>query len=174
MKIDITGDPGTGNTYMEIHIGSVHNFNPNLATVNYNYNGASQKPTKVISELPHAERELLKVAILQYVAKLARYVSKDWKNRYDTLWKNILSLPEVEAEVYNPGRQKGTTFNRKLIANILYIMCTENVIKDKNATTLAEALEANKEHSVRSQLGQYPLDSDIRQKVTQLIASVGR
>lgn len=53
-------------------------------------------------------------------------------------------------------------------------MCTENVIKDKNATTLAEALEANKEYSVRSQLGQYPLDSDIRQKVTQLIASVGR
>lgn len=53
-------------------------------------------------------------------------------------------------------------------------MCTENVIKDKNATTLAEALEANKEHSVRNQLGQYPLDSDIRQKVTQLIASVDR
>lgn len=174
MKIDITGDPGTGNTYMEIHIGSVHNFNPNLTTVNYNYNGASQKPTKVISELPHAERELLKVAILQYVAKLAQYVSNEWKNRYHTLWKNILEIPEVEAEVFNPGRQKGTTFNRKLIANILYIMCTENVIKDKNATTLAEALEANKEHSVRSQLGQYPLDSDIRQKVTQLIASVGR
>ena len=134
----------------------------------------SQKPTTAIQELPDAEREQRKAAILQYVAKLARYVSKDWKNRYDTLWKNILSLPEVEAEVYNPGRQKGTTFNRKLIANILYIMCTENVIKDKNATTLAEALEANKEHSVRSQLGQYPLDSDIRQKVTQLIASVGR
>lgn len=171
MQLEIIGNPGTGNTFMEVHI---ENYNPNLTTVVNNYNGVSQKPTTAIQELPDAEREQRKAAILQYVTKLARYVSKDWKNRYDTLWKNILSLPEVEAEVYNPGRQKGTTFNRKLIANILYIMCTENVIKDKNATTLAEALEANKEHSVRSQLGQYPLDSDIRQKVTQLIASVGR
>lgn len=171
MQLEIIGNPGTGNTFMEVHI---ENYNPNLTTVVNNYNGVSQKPTTAIQELPDAEREQRKAAILQYVAKLARYVSKDWKNRYDTLWKNILSLPEVEAEVYNPGSQKGTTFNRKLIANILYIMCTENVIKDKNATTLAEALEANKEHSVRSQLGQYPLDSDIRQKVTQLIASVGR
>lgn len=173
MKIDITGDPGTGNTYMEIHIGSVHNFNPNLTTVNYNYNGASQKPTKVISELPHAERELLKVAILQYVAKLAQYVSNEWKNRYVTLWKNILAIPEVEAEVFNPGRQKGTTFNRNLIANILYLMCNENVFTEKNATTLTVTLENSKDHSVRSQLGQYP-PSDIREKVMQLIAPAVR
>ena len=170
MKIDITGDPGTGNTYMEIHIGSVHNFNPNLTTVNYNYNGASQKPTKVISELPHAERELLKVAILQYVAKLAQYVSNEWKNRYHTLWKNILEIPEVEAEVFNPGRQKGTTFNRNLIANILYIMCNDGVIVETNATKLTEELEGDKDHPVRAKLKENPFNRDITDKILSLLS----
>ena len=170
MKIDITGDPGTGNTYMEIHIGSVHNFNPNLTTVNYNYNGASQKPTKVISELPHAERELLKVAILQYVAKLAQYVSNEWKNRYVTLWKNILAIPEVEAEVFNPGRQKGTTFNRNLIANILYIMCNDGVIVETNATKLTEELEGDKDHPVRAKLKENPVNRDITDKILSLLS----
>ena len=38
-----------------------------------------------------------------------------------TLWRSILALPEVDAVVYNPGKQKNTTFNRNLIANIIYI-----------------------------------------------------
>ena len=175
MDINITGNPGTGNTFQEIHIDTVQNYNPNATTVINNNYGDKQKPAPATEKvLQDAEREQRKAEIMDYVAKLKNYVAKDWKNRYESLWKEILALPEVNAEVYEPGRQQGTTFNRNLIANILYIMCTENVIKDKNATTLAEALEANKEHSVRSQLGQYPLDSDIRQKVTQLIASVGR
>ena len=170
MQLEIIGNPGTGNTFMEVHI---ENYNPNLTTVVNNYNGVSQKPTTAIQELPDAEREQRKAAILQYVAKLAQYVSNEWKNRYVTLWKNILAIPEVEAEVFNPGRQKGTTFNRNLIANILYIMCNENVFTEKNATTLTVTLENNKDHSVRSQLGQYP-PSDIREKVMQLIAPAAR
>lgn len=167
MQLEIIGNPGTGNTFMEVHI---ENYNPNLTTVVNNYNGVSQKPTTAIQELPDAEREQRKAAILQYVAKLARYVSKDWKNRYDTLWKNILSLPEVEAEVYNPGRQKGTTFNRNLIANILYIMCNDGVIVETNATKLTEELEGDKDHPVRAKLKENPVNRDITDKILSLLS----
>lgn len=172
MDINIKGNPGQGNTFQEINIGHVDNFNPNATTVVNNYYGEKQKPAPAAENvLQDAEREQRKAAILQYVAKLTQYVSKDWKNRYDTLWKNILALPEVEAEVYEPGKQKGTTFNRNLIAHIIYIMCKEGVIADNNATHLAIALEGDKDHPVRTQLGQYPSSRDIKDQVLQLIDS---
>ena len=128
MEINIKGNPGQGNTFQEIHINKVDNFNPNATTVINNYYGDKQKPAPAAEkELQNAEREQRKSDILQYVAKLTQYVSKEWKNRYETLWKNILALPEVEAEVYEPGKQKGTTFNRNLIAHIIYIMCKLSV-----------------------------------------------
>ena len=38
MKLDITGNPGTGNTFSETHIDYVENYNPNAQTViNNNY-----------------------------------------------------------------------------------------------------------------------------------------
>ena len=107
---------------------------------------------------------------MDYVAHLKPYVSKEWKNRYETLWRSILAIPEVDAVVYKPGKQKNTTFNRNLIANIIYIMCSENVIDEHNATTLTKILEHDKEHSVRSQLGIQPTDSTIAAKVRDLLA----
>ena len=123
MDINITGNPGTGNTFQEIHIDTVQNYNPNATTVINNNYGDKQKPAPATEKvLQDAEREQRKAEIMDYVAKLKNYVAKDWKNRYESLWKEILALPEVNAEVYEPGRQQGTTFNRNLIANILYIM----------------------------------------------------
>ena len=129
MDINITGNPGTGNTFQEIHIDTVQNYNPNATTVINNNYGDKQKPAPATEKvLQDAEREQRKAEIMDYVAKLKNYVAKDWKNRYESLWKEILALPEVNAEVYEPGRQQGTTFNRNLIANILY---TEPTLKSK-------------------------------------------
>ena len=152
MEINIKGDPGQGNTFQDIHINHVDNFNPNATTVVNNYYGDKQKSVPAAEKvLQDAEREKRKADILQYVAKLSQYVSKDWKNRYETLWKNILALPEVEAEVYEPGKQKGTTFNRNL------------------ATRLTIALEGDKEHSVRNQLREYPQNDGIKEKINDLL-----
>ena len=170
MEINIKGDPGQGNTFQEINIGHVDNFNPNATTVVNNYYGEKQKPAPAAEKvLQDAEREQRKAAILQYVARLTQYVSKDWKNRYDTLWKNILALPEVEAEVYEPGKQKGTTFNRNLIANIICMMVRTEVFTTNNATHLTIALEGDKEHSVRNQLREYPQNDDIKEKINDLL-----
>ena len=170
MEINIKGDPGQGNTFQDIHIDHVDNFNPNATTVVNNYYGDKQKSVPAAEKvLQDAEREKRKADILQYVAKLSQYVSKDWKNRYETLWKNILALHEVEAEVYEPGKQKGTTFNRNLIANIICMMVRTEVFTTNNATHLTIALEGDKEHSVRNQLREYPQNDDIKEKINDLL-----
>lgn len=106
---------------------------------------------------------------MQYVSNLKEkdYVAPAWKNRYETLWRSILDIPEVSAAIYKVGKQKDTTFNRNLVANIIYIMCKSGVISEQNATKLTEALEGNKEHSVRAQLGKLPDDAGIARKIKQ-------
>ena len=170
MDINITGNPGTGNTFQEIHIGTVQNYNPNATTViNNNYGDKQKLVSPSDKAMGDAEKEQRKAEIMDYVAHLKSFVSKEWKNRYETLWRSVLAIPEVDAIVYEPGKQKNTTFNRNLIANIIYIMCSENVIDEHNATTLTKALEHDKEHSVRSQLGIQPTDSTIADKVRDLL-----
>lgn len=170
MDINITGDPGTGNTFQDIHIGTVQNYNPNATTViNYNY-GEKQKAVPATDNvLQDAEREQRKAEIMEYVLRLKGYVAKEWKNRYESTWQKILAIPEVKEQVYAPGKQQGTTFNRNLVAHIIYIMCNAEVFTTKNATTLTIALEDNKEHSVRNQLGVYPDSKDITDKVSVLL-----
>lgn len=170
MDIKIEGNPGTGNTFQEIKIGYVENYNPNATTVINNHYGDRKKTAPAADE---SQRQLdilqRQTEILGYVDNLKQFVSKDWKNRYETLWRNILSLPEVSALIYDPGKQKDTTFNRNLVANILYIMCNQGIISETNATTLTVALEGDKEHSVRAQLGKAPDDKDLKRKIESLI-----
>lgn len=45
MDLKITGNPGTGNTFQEVHIGTVQNYNPNATTViNHNYGERHKAP----------------------------------------------------------------------------------------------------------------------------------
>lgn len=46
MKIDITGNPGTGNTFQEFNIQHVDNFNPNATTVINNYNNGIKQTSQ--------------------------------------------------------------------------------------------------------------------------------
>ena len=170
MDINITGNPGTGNTFQEIHIGTVQNYNPNATTVINNNYGDKQKPVSPSDKaMGDAEKEQCKAEIMDYVAHLKPYVSKEWKNRYETLWRSILAIPEVDAVVYKPGKQKNTTFNRNLIANIIYIMCNAGFYTDTNATALTIALEGNNEHSVRGQLAKEPADELLVKHVKALL-----
>lgn len=170
MDINIKGDPGTGNTFQEIHIGTVQNYVPNATTVINNNYGDKQKPAASVDKaIEGAEKEQRKAEIMDYVAQLKPFVSKEWKNRYETLWHSILAIPEVEAIVYDPGKQKNTTFNRNLIANIIYIMCKERILTTDNAATLAQALEGDKDHSVRAQLHTEPDEKLLVKHVKDLL-----
>lgn len=170
MDIKIEGNPGSGNTFQEIKIGYVENYNPNATTVINNHYG-DRKKTAPAADESQKQLDILQrqTEILDYVGNLKQYVAKDWKNRYETLWHNILSLPEVSALIYDPGKQKDTTFNRNLVANILYIMCNQGIISETNATTLTVALEHDKDHPVRAQLRKDPDDKDLMSKIESLI-----
>ena len=157
MDINIKGNPGTGNTFQEVHIGTVQNYNPNATTVINNNYGDKPKSTPAPDKtMQQAEREQRKAEIMEYVSRIKKYVANAWKNRYETTWRSVLDDSEVENLVFCPGKQKNTSFNRNLVANIIYIMCNAGFYAETNATTLAYALEGDKEHSVRQQLAKEP------------------
>ena len=170
MEVKIDGNPGTGNTFQEIKIGYVENYVPNATTVINNHYGESGKAK------PQTDRETSKAdllvrrgEIMQYVGNLRPYVSEKWKNRYEATWHAILDLPAVAAVIYEPGKQKDTSFNRNLVANIIYIMCGRHILIESNATKLTEALEGDKDHSVRAQLRTEPADAVLLREVKELL-----
>lgn len=94
MDINIKGNPGTGNTFQEIHIGTVQNYVPNATTVINNNYGDKQKPAASVDKaMEGAEKEQRKAEIMDYVAHLKPFVSKEWKNRYETLCIPFLPYP---------------------------------------------------------------------------------
>lgn len=170
MDINIKGNPGTGNTFQEVHIGTVQNYNPNATTViNYNYGDKPKAMSSSDNNMTDDEREHLKSEIMTYVSRIKQYVAKEWKNRYETTWRSVLDIPEVKSIVFSPGKQKDTLFNRNLVANIIYIMCNAGFYTDTNATALTIALEGNNEHSVRQQLAKEPADELLVKHVKALL-----
>jgi len=185
MDIKIEGNPGTGNTFQEIHIGTVQNYNPNATTViNYNGTGAEVKEGQKCgakAKNPMEMRDLLPVRgqILSYVSCLntKELVYPEWVGKkYLDLWDRILSLPEVDAEIYKIGKQHGTSFNRNLVGNIIYYLGNHvdgmgRVYKDYNATLITEKLEADKEHSIRLALGKKPAE-EIRKSLDKFLENL--
>ena len=170
MEIKIEGNPGTGNTFQEVRIGYVENYVPNATTViNNHYGEGGKAQPKADKETAKADLIVRRGEIMRYVGNLEPFVAKDWKNRYEATWHAILDLPAVAAVIYEPGKQKDTSFNRNLVANIIYIMCDRGIIDESNATKLTEALEGDKDHSVRAQLRTEPEDKAILVKVESLL-----
>ncbi len=164
MDIKIDGNPGTGNTFQEINIGQVQNYNPNATTVINNYYGTreansdhSAKTEKRGGQEDVVDTATIRQEILTYVSCLRPLLSDEWKSRYLKVWEDILNLDIVAAIVYEPGKQQGTNFNRNLVANIIYYLDGQGAYKDKyNATTMTFKLEGDKDHSVRSALRNNP------------------
>ena len=76
MDINIKGNPGTGNTFQEIHIGTVQNYNPNATTViNNNYGDKQKLVSPSDKAMGDAEKELCKAEIMDYVAHLKREIA---------------------------------------------------------------------------------------------------
>ena len=166
MEIKIEGNPGTGNSFTEVHIGNVQNYNPNATTViNNNYG------TRVKSHAPECsdkvDKEDVMPKIIKYVKKTLDCVADDWKNRFEPLWQNILKIKEVDAEVYEIHGE-GTDFNRPLVAAITHVLIDNGVYNKCTYTALAIALEDNEDHHVRQELGKNPSD-EIRAAVKKLL-----
>ncbi len=168
MHIKIEGDPGTGNTFQEVHIGTVQNYVPNATEVINNYYGTRETlvtpPTgdqhpkgSTVHTPPPIDTTLVRRDILSYVSCLRSYLADGWKQRYMKLWEGILDLDAVSTVIYSPGKQQSTTFNRNLVARIIHYLGGKGLFLGVyNANEMARALEGDVDHSVRHGLLQDP------------------
>ena len=161
MNINIKGNPGTGNTYQEITIQHVENYNPAATTVN-NYYGTRAPGKKAASTTPSDEAidvAPIREEIINDVSRLRPFLVDEQKSGYMKLWREILDLDIIANDVYNPGKQQGTNFNRSLVANIIYYLAKKNFFGDENSynsSQFAVALEGSAERSVRAELRMLP------------------
>ena len=173
MDINIKGNPGTGNTYQEITIQHVENYNPAATTVN-NYYGTRAPGKKAASNSPSdgtIDIAPIRTEILNYVSRLRSFLVDEEKSGYMKLWGEILDLDIIAGEIYNPGKQQGTNFNRSLVANIIYYLVKNGFFGDKNSynsSLFAVALEGSAEHSVRAELRMLPAD-DITSRLDRVL-----
>lgn len=160
MNIKVEGDPGTGNTFMEINIQHVEHFYPTASSAPINNNGTRARKPEQVSQLQDSpDTASVRSDILAYVNRLRNSLADEWKSSYHKTWEAILDMEVVSRLVYNPGKQQGTNFNRSLVANIICYLSGKGVYgKDYNASHFAEHLEGDKDHSVRGALGRYPSD----------------
>ena len=166
VKFTIEGNPGQGNTF--INIGTAYNVNPNATKVENTFiigskkeGAAAMKESLSGKNGENIDTAPIRSEILHYVSRVRPLLVDDAKSTFMSMWEDILRLPEVECKVYNPGKQMGTNFNRDLVANILYHlrMCRiyKVVYKDNyNGAAIAQALEGDKEHSVKHALREEP------------------
>lgn len=95
--------------------------------------------------------------IIHYVLQVRTYLAKEWRSRFEKDWNVILDMKVVSDSIYRVGKQRGTNFNRNLVANILYYMDGLGAFgKHYNATTMAMSLEGDKDSSVRAALRKLP------------------
>ena len=152
MKVEIEGNPGTGNSYTDIHDNHIETLAPNAQTVitkHYHISGpisaAEEAALDAAAERAEAassstgsepaatapcrkkakeliDTEAIREEILTFVSKVRPLLDDAWKADFQSIWSDILNMQEVKEKIYDPGKQKNTNFNQYLVGNILYFM----------------------------------------------------
>ena len=116
MDININGNPGTGNTYTEIHVQHADSVNPNATTVTVTHHhygeGKVAAKAKATEGDTNGDTAPIRAEILDYVGRLLPQLKDEWKHCYTKLWEGILDLGIVADSIYNPGKHQRTDFNR--------------------------------------------------------------
>ena len=123
---------------------------------------------RTMNDAPSIVREKIREDIIEWVSRLHCYVAQSMQTKYVSLWQSIISLHELEDEIYRPGKQKNVTFNRNLVANIICILKRKGVIYETNDTLLSKALRCN--DSARKNLNIEP-NKAIKDAVIKLLAN---
>ena len=163
---------------MVINIQTAYNVNPAATKVENTFIiGSRAEGRKAMVEATggkgSVDLKVIRPEILKYVSRVLPLLHDEAKGYFMHMWDDILNLPEVEAKVYTPGNQMRTIFNRDLVANILYYLRTRKIYKvvyrdNYNGAAMAEALEGDREHSVKHALRDEP-PLDVRKAVDRLL-----
>lgn len=113
-----------------------------------------------------------KEAIMEYVDRLKPVVADCYKEHYVDIWQEILEQEAVSSIIYKRGSQKGTVFNRNLVARISHMFLLGGIIaegtSDVRMTELLEP-EKGKNHSVRGELALMPEDKMVKKAVKEVL-----
>ena len=196
-KFIIEGNPGSGNTFIKIGTAYNVNPNAKEVKNTFiigNGKDAAAAIKEAMSLTPDVKTETrnlkpgldrfkepeeniditpIRTEILNYVSCVRPLLTDEAKSTFMKMWEDILDLPAVTNKVYKPGKQWGTNFHRDLVANILYYLRNRKiyavVYKDNyNGAAMTEALEGDKDHSVKHALRNDP-PKDVREAIDKLI-----
>ena len=160
------------NAKVVINIGTAYNVNPQASVVNNTFNiGTGEEGGRVIAEalgirtgrgFKRKEQEgvrdlvAVKETVMRYVNQesVRKLLKDEVKQGYERMWRDILDLPEVEAELCHIGKQQKTDFNRFLIGSIFAYLRHREIYKvvyrdGINRAALIEALEGDKDHTIK-------------------------
>lgn len=126
--------------------------------------GVAESGATVCYQNPNIEKEnetsapVSKDAIMEYVRRLMPVVKEKYRDDYDHIWTEILELDAVKVKIYNKGKQKDTTFNRNLLAQMIHQVSRVLYVPTANTVQMSEYLEPQKgvDHPVRQKLGESP------------------
>lgn len=176
-KFTIEGNPGTGNTF--INIGTAYNVNPNATKVENTFIIGSREEGEIaVSEATGGKpdgkklgamtlREMLKKdlidtgiiqkEILNYISCIRPKLKEKLDKKYETLWAIIVEHEAFSVDLYDPGKQK-CTYNRNLVANIIHYLDSKGFYEDPySAAAMTRALEnGGDQHPIRRALGMDP------------------
>ena len=122
------------------------------------------------------KQEGVRQAVMDYVGRLMPVVAADFRDHFGKIWQEILEQEAVSRVIYERGSQKGTLFNRNLVAQISHLMVIGGIIpKDTTDVRLAELLEPEKgkNHSVRGALAMSPDDKRVKKAVFEVLERHG-
>lgn len=169
-KFTIEGNPGTGNTF--INIGKAINVNPNATTIeNKFYFGSDGDMRETALKEPNTPmssnkklntmtlREMLKndlidtlpiqKDIMNYVSCIRPYVKADCEKHYMQLWTRLLDHDSMKIDLYDPGKQD-CRFNRNLVANIIHYLDGKGFYREQyNSSEMTRAVEGDVDNPVR-------------------------
>lgn len=169
---------GSGRPVQIFHIGSVGQLNPNATTVTNNYYGDQFVPKKGDGRKGNDSSpkvfEEKRQQILAYVKRVEPLLADAWSCCYDAFWQKVIEQPSVSAVIYTPGKQQNTTFNRKLVAQLLHYIGEKHKAFGPrfNATLLAEKLEGSRDASVRGELGFAVSDAGMVGEIEEIIGEI--
>ena len=187
-KFTIEGNPGTGNTF--INIGKAINVNPNATTVenNFFFGADGEMKRTALQEIgigkPSGKklgnmtiREMLsqnlidtgniQKDIINYVSRIRPYVKDEKEKLFMQLWASILEHAAFKIDLYDPGKQP-CEFNRNLVANIIHYLDSMHFYKaEYNQSEMTRALEGDDQHAIRR-----ALRSDPEEKYAQVVDAI--
>lgn len=173
-------NPGQNNTYTEVNFGPNSQYLPNVTELTIingetpdkknDVKGQNQRSTtlgKVKDEGqndfpkspfnqmdepdPNKDLTIVKMAILNYVSRIAPKLKPEWMQGWEKFWKGLLDIDVIENEICKISKQKGTTFNRMLVCKIIRYLDEKKFYKDPyHPSEMARALEGDDQHTIRT------------------------